>query len=260
MSPIVTVVMSVFNEEKTISRAIESIIEQVFYDWEMIIIDDASSDSTSDILKNYTKKDERINFICNEKNLGLAASLNRGIRLARGKYIARMDADDFSYRERLKKQIDFLEKNQDIDVLGTGAELIDKDGAHLSYMLMPEHHQEICNIIHKKNPFFHSSVVMKKEFINRAGGYNERLRKAQDYELWGRMCYKSKFHNLQEPLICYQTYHYKRPLKTLIYGMYVHLLVAKYNHKAINGGMYALLSLLKGLLVNLNCYTPRSLR
>ena len=126
----VSVIMSVYNEEATIAEAIESIIAQTYTDWELIIINDCSTDGSPEIVRRYAREQNRIRIFENEHRLGLAASLNKGIKAARGKYIARMDGDDFSYRERLEKQVTFMIDNPVVDVLGTGAELIDGNTAN----------------------------------------------------------------------------------------------------------------------------------
>jgi glycosyltransferase involved in cell wall biosynthesis len=258
--PTVSVIMSVYNEEATIAEAIESIIVQTYTNWELIIVNDCSTDSSPEIVRRYARKQDRIRILENEHRLGLAASLNKGIKAARGEYIARMDGDDFSYRERLEKQATFMIDNPVVDVLGAGAELIDGNGKTLANVNLPETHDELSADIHRFCPFFHPSVIMRREFLKRSGGYNERLRRGQDFDLWSRMCRKATFHNLQEPLIRYQTNSYKSSLKKILYSQYVLMRSARYSGKILQGTFWALLTTLRSLLVKAGLYTPKSIR
>ena len=258
--PTISVIMSVYNEEATIAEAIESVIAQTYTDWEFIIINDCSTDRTLEILKRYARQQDRIRILENRHNLGLAASLNKGIKAAQGKYIARMDGDDVSYRERLEKQVAFMKDNPIVDVLGAGAELIDENGKTLAYTNLPETHDKLSANIHKICPFFHSSVIMRKEFLEQSGGYNDRFRRCQDFDLWSRMCRQATFHNLQEPLIRYQTNSYKSSLKNLLYGQYVYMRSARYSGKILQVTFWALLTTLKSLLVSMGLYRPKRIR
>jgi glycosyltransferase involved in cell wall biosynthesis len=192
--------------------------------------------------------------------MGLAASLNKGIKAAQGKYIARMDGDDFSYKERLEKQVAFMKDNPVVDVLGAGAELIDENGKTLAYTNLPETHDKLSANIHKICPFFHSSVIMRKEFLEQSGGYNDRFRRCQDFDLWSRMCRTAIFHNLQETLIRYQTNSYKSSLKKILYCQYVLMRSTKYNGKILQATFWALLTTLRSLLVKAGLYRPKSVQ
>jgi glycosyltransferase involved in cell wall biosynthesis len=252
--------MSVYNDEKTVAGAIESVIVQTYTDWEFIIINDCSTDRSMEIIRRYARQQDRIRVLENECNLGLAASLNKGIKAAGGKYIARMDGDDFSYKERFEKQVAFMEDNPAVDVLGTGAELFDQNGETLAYKNLPETHDELSANIHKKCPFFHPSVIMRKAFLKRSGGYNDRFRREEDFDLWSRMCRKATFHNLQEPLIRYQTNSYKRSLKNIFYSPYAHMKTARYSGNMLKVTFWTLLTTLRALLVKAGLYTPKSIR
>jgi len=192
--------MSVYNGEKYLREAIDSILNQTFGDFEFIIVNDGSTDKTEDILDEYAKKDSRIRIIKNEKNIGLTKSLNKVIRVAKGKYIARMDADDISLPERLRKQIDFLEKNSEIGLLGTGYyEINDNKIIGEKYFLTTD--EKLRKILIKYNPFFHASVMVRKSIIQEVGIYEEHLARAQDYGLWFRIAAKTKIANLSELLM-----------------------------------------------------------
>ena len=203
LDKLVSVVMASYNGSKTISLAIESIASQTYTNWELIVVDDTSTDDTLSIVKGFESK-INIKIIQNKVNLGLARSLNRGIAAASGDYIARMDDDDVSRPERFEKQIEFLQNNLDVDVLGTGVFLVDASFQGIGEQNRPEHDSEIKDALCKYNPICHPTVMMRRSFVERFGGYDEALRWKEDYELWGRAASSSKYHNLQEPLLDYR--------------------------------------------------------
>ena len=127
-TPLVSIIMGAYNCENTIYDCMESILKQTYENWEFIICDDCSSDHTLEILKKYEKNDKRIHILHNEKNMRLAASLNRCLEVAHGKYVARMDADDISMPDRLEKQVEFLESHSEYDVTGCNRMVFDENG------------------------------------------------------------------------------------------------------------------------------------
>ena len=194
--------MSVYNASKFLNEAIESILNQTYKNFEFIIIDDGSTDNSTQIIEKYKKIDERIVFIENEKNVGLTKNLNKAIKLSTSDYIARMDADDISDVKRLEKQIKFLQENKDISIVGSCAKYINSKGEVEENIDVPENYEEIRNMIYKVNPLIHPSVMFKKEDIISIGMYNEELRKVQDYDLWFRAVANNlKMHNIQESLL-----------------------------------------------------------
>ena len=207
--------MAAYNEEKLIDRSIRSIINQSFTDWELIVVDDGSTDCTVDVIKSFVRKDTRIVLVENDINKGLAESLNLGIKLSRGKYIARMDADDESLPRRFEMQLGFMEKNPEIDILGTGAVYIDSNNNFLGEIIMPENNYDIVQKIMKASPFIHPSVMMKKRFIDEIGMYNKNIRRAEDYDLWFRSRNSAKFHNLPEIHLRYLVTH-KRLFRSVL--------------------------------------------
>lgn len=212
--------MSVYNGEKYLREAIESILNQTFSNFEFIIINDKSSDRTWEILEGWSKKDPRIKIARNKKNIGLTKSLNKALKIARGEYIARQDVDDISLFGRLEKELCFLEENKEYGLVGTafmeidkGKKLIGKLGRQRTKLLRDD--QNIRRNIIKFNPFCHSSVMFRKEVIEKVGGYNEKFLYAQDYEFWIRIIKYYKVANLQEVLV------YKRYFSNMISNAYL---------------------------------------
>ena len=199
-SPKVTVLMSVYNGQKYLSEAVDSILNQTFANFEFLIIDDGSTDNSIKIINSY--RDSRIVFI-KQDNRGLPSALNIGLKNSKGKYIARMDADDICFPERLEVQYAFLEACEDCVVVGSNAEVIDVHGMHLFTS-----DQDISwETIREKlpiTPFFHSSTMFRKEEIIRCGGYNEKLLTAQDCLLFNQMAKYGELWNIKKPLIKYR--------------------------------------------------------
>ncbi|MEA3513762.1 MAG: glycosyltransferase [Campylobacterota bacterium] len=198
-SPIVSVIMSVYNDEKYVSFAIESILNQTYKSLEFIIIDDGSTDNSLDIINQYSKQDNRI-IVINQNNIGLTKSLNKGIKKAKGRYIARMDSDDISNPQRLEKQIKFLENNLEYGLVGTNAEKIDTNGKHIEFNTTKYSNEEIKKILSTRNCFAHGSVMLNKELLGDALYYDEEFKYAQDYRLWVKIAKYFKIANLEESL------------------------------------------------------------
>lgn len=200
--PLVSVVLSVYNCEKYLAEAIDSILAQTWTDLEFVIVDDGSTDSTPDILSSYS--DSRIKLI-SQKNRGLAPALNAGIQNALGKYIARMDADDISLPNRLEKQVEFMENNSYCSVLGSNALLIDMNGNYLYTSSVPLTGEKINSVLNTQSPFFHSSVIFRKDDFLKCGGYFEKIKHHfEDFILWHKMKQLGRLCNLEEPLIKYR--------------------------------------------------------
>ena len=240
-APIVSVVMSAYNEEAAIACAIQSILYQNLTNFELILIDDSSTDTTLSIMEKYGRKDERIIILKNSSNIGLPASLNKGIAKSTSEFIARMDADDYSYPDRLHLQYQFLQKFPEISVVGSNAIIINEAGAELSKTKMPLTHSIMAQHIIRKCPLIHPSVMYRKSFILSMHGYDEKLKKKQDYDLWMRGCKLFKYANIEKPLIKYRVQNYKS-IKTDLYGIYVRLLNALRQKKIITGIYWALVT------------------
>jgi hypothetical protein len=198
--PLVTVLMSVYNGEKYLSQAIDSILNQTLHNFEFIIINDGSTDNTADILNGYEKLDRRI-ILHHQANQGLTATLNKGLRMARCTFIARMDADDVSFPERLAKQVDFLQAHPDVGVLGTGARVIDGYGNTSDTLQFPTQHGVLRWSMCFFDPIIHPTVMMRREIAERCGGYSSNIKYGQDYDLWRRMSCVTCLSNLSDILL-----------------------------------------------------------
>lgn len=195
--PTVSVLMAAYNEEKHIRQAVESILCQTLTDFEFIIVDDGSTDSTAHILRSYA--DPRIRLL-SQPNSGLVASLNRCLALATGRYLARMDANDLSYPGRLQAQVDFLEAHGDVGLLGASYVNIDDHGTAVKLYTYPTDDRELRQALWSDCPFCHSLAVFRRACIDRVGGYRERIGPAEDYDLWFRISERFRLANLPRPL------------------------------------------------------------
>lgn len=197
MAPKVSVVMSVYNAEKYLEEAIDSILNQTFSDFEFIIINDGSTDRTSEILKGYT--DPRL-IIVNQANMGLTRSLNKAINMVRGEYIARMDSDDISLPERLQMQVAFLHGHPTVGLVGTRVIQIDENGEFIAEWSLLAESAYIKTALLIENQFCHGSVMFRRECIRKVGGYREEFKRAQDYDLWLRIAEYYEVANLIVPV------------------------------------------------------------
>ncbi|MBV5328553.1 MAG: glycosyltransferase [Chlorobium sp.] len=215
-SPAISVVMSVYNGQKYLPEAVESILAQTCSDFEFIVIDDGSSDSSMQILRNYQKDDTRI-IVHHQKNSGLSRALNNGIALARGRYIARMDADDVAALDRLEKQLAFMESNSTVVLSGTGVMRTDPFGIPLFPSPLAYEHDEIDAelLIGNGSALCHPSVIMRTEVVKAVGGYREEFNLAEDLDLFLRLAEMGRVANLSEVLLFWRqhpssTNHTKR--------------------------------------------------
>ena len=196
----VTVLMPVYNVAKFIRESIESILNQTITSFELVIIDDGSVDNSADIIRSY--QDPRIHLILNKKNIGLVKTLNKGIELARGNFIARIDQDDICHPERLEKQLDFVKINPEIILVGSGCIEIDENGNKIATHQYPSKHNKLLHNLLKLKAFFpHSSAFFNKIKVRKLGGYNINLNGAEDYDLWLRITSMGVISCVTEPLI-----------------------------------------------------------
>lgn len=198
--PKITVLMPVYNAQQYLNEAIDSILNQTFTDFEFLIINDGSTDGSKKIILSY--KDPRIRYLENKKNLGVTKTLNRGLRLAKGEYIARMDADDISLPNRFKKQVEFIEKNLQVAVCGTWARLIGNKSHNNDIWKSPSDFQSIKSLALFYSPIYHPTVLIRNNMLKRYNlSYNPSFTHAEDYELWVRIMKKAKVANLKEVLL-----------------------------------------------------------
>jgi len=192
--PKVSVIMAAYNEENNISKAIESILNQSFKDFEFIIINDGSTDGTEEIVKKYQYNENRILLIAKE-NTGLADSLNLGIKNSRSDFIARIDADDIADEKRLEIQVNYLESNPEIALVGSWCYLINLSNNIKKECKPPTKDKDIRKYMQKDNPFIHSSVMFSKYAIEKVGYYN-LIKVMEDYDLWIRIAKNYKVANI----------------------------------------------------------------
>jgi glycosyltransferase involved in cell wall biosynthesis len=199
--PKVTVLMSVYNGKVFLPAAISSILNQTFPDFEFLIINDGSSEPVDLVIESF--RDERIRLHKHE-NMGLTRSLNRGLDLARGEYVARMDADDVSLPSRLEAQANALDGDKNLDLVGSFFDVIDADGKLIeSKELITDDVYRLWRLQFHNN-YGHGTMMMRKRSVIRAGKYDEALQFAQDYDLWSRMSTKGNTRIIPEPLYLYR--------------------------------------------------------
>ena len=199
MPPSISVVMPVYNAGTFLKESIDSILQQSFEDFEFFIIDDASTDNSAELIRSFT--DKRIRFIEKPANTGYTDSLNMAIQLSKGKYIARMDADDISEQQRFLQQFQYMENNPAVLVLGTAYKIIGTD----EMVQLPLSYEEakVVSIMHV--PVAHPTVMMRKEIFTRYQFlYNKKYEPAEDYDLWTKVLEIGKIENLQKPLLYYR--------------------------------------------------------
>lgn len=196
----VTVLMPAYNAEKHITTAIESILDQTYKDFEFLIIDDGSQDKTWEVIQEYAKSEKRIVSVKNDKNLKLAGVFNQGIQLANGHYIARMDADDWSYPTRLEKQFEFLENNPETVIVGCRVDICHENLEKIYTRNYGLNDREIRDKIFRFSPFCHPAIMARKNAMQSCGGYNPLLILGEDYDIYFRLGKKGKFANLPETL------------------------------------------------------------
>jgi hypothetical protein len=209
--PLVSVLFPVYNDARYLQCGLDSILSQTFSNFEVVVVNDGSTDESRDILLRYRYRDPRIRLINNEHNLGLAPSLNRAIEAARGAYLARQDADDIAHPRRFAKQVEFLELHPEIALLGSRAIAIDEEGNERHVMETSCSDSEIKWDLLFFCPFVHSSVMLRRSILDRTGVYTEDPLKfrafVEDYDLWSRINRVARSANLEEPL---QKYRYRR--------------------------------------------------
>ena len=199
-----SVVMAVYNQAETLNPAVKSILEQSFADFDLVIVDDHSSDETSRLLSGWRTKDKRVKVITNARHLGLTKSLNLGLKPVKTRFIARMDGDDVAMPARLKRQREYLLSHHKIGLLGTAVRLIDEAGKLLRVKQLPASPEKIRQSILSACPFVHPTWMLRKSVLDEVGVYNETFPYAQDYELALRIVSRFPAANLLDPLLNYR--------------------------------------------------------
>jgi glycosyltransferase involved in cell wall biosynthesis len=202
-NPKVSVLMPAYNAEKYIREAIESILHQSFRDFEFIIIDDCSTDKTWEIIQEYSKSDQRIIILQNEKNLGIAGNRNKLKKLAIGEYVAWQDADDISVNTRIEKQVAYMDDNLELGICGGFLQFFNSKG-NLHIRKYKESDGDIRKNIFRFSPVAQPGAIIRKSVLDEMGDYDLNYPPAEDLDMSFRIGRKYKFANLQEVVIKYR--------------------------------------------------------
>jgi glycosyltransferase involved in cell wall biosynthesis len=204
-SPRVSVLMLTFNRPKFISRAIESIVAQSFTNWELIVVHDGPNEEIAAILKGWEAREPRVRYIRRLEKGNIAQANNHGLRQARGEYVAVLDDDDYWIpRDKLERQVRFLDEHPDYAGCGAGAVCIDEQGRETMRYLKPERHEQIVARALVANPMVHSTFVYRHALAEQAGFYDESLEGFQDWDLCLKLARLGRIHNFQEHFLAYQ--------------------------------------------------------
>lgn len=200
--PLVSVILPVFNAERYLAEALESILLQTYPNFELIAINDCSTDESLAVLESYAVRDPRVRVLSNEQNLGITPTLNRGLQAARGELIARMDADDVSLPDRLEKRVAFLQSHPEVGLISGNAIAIDAEGNELNQDFdLTAEPGLIRWLLLFTCPIIHPAVMGCKAFFEQAGGYDPEILYAEDYDLWQRMSQYTQLSNLGEVVL-----------------------------------------------------------
>lgn len=199
----ITILMSVRDGAATLQRALQSIIEQTFVDWQLLVVDDASTDDTAEILQQWQRKlgNGHVRIITHATANGLTRSLNEAAAAAKTKYLARLDADDWWMPDKLARQIEFVKDHPEIGLIG--CQYMNIRDEHQRAVRLPTDDAAIRRRIWRRNPFGHSCVVMRRDLFEQVGGYNDKLTVGQDLDLWFRLLEVTRAANVPE-VLCYR--------------------------------------------------------
>lgn len=202
----VSIILPAYNAEKYIGLAIESILHQTLKNFELVVVNDASTDSTKSIIEMYASKDSRIKVINNERNLYIGGALNKALAVSSNEFVARMDADDIAEPTRLEKQLNVLLSDDSIAVVGANIELIDEEGKTLGKREYPNTNAKLKSKIFKYSPFAHPVVMFRKSAVLEFGGYDPTKSPSEDLDLWFKIGTKYKFASVNECLLKYRVF------------------------------------------------------
>lgn len=203
-SPLVTVIMPAYNAETTLAEAIESILAQKFCDFELIIVDDGSTDNTATIIDHYAQTDARIIKLPNASNQGISRSRNRALRAARGEYVACLDSDDIAEPSRLAAQLEFMTNHPDCVLLGSDLTIIDEKSTIVGQRVYPHSDRELRKALPRLNPFAQPASMFRAEPARTVGGFREDLPLCEDYDLFFRLAEMGMVANLDQALTRYR--------------------------------------------------------
>lgn len=236
--PIVSVVMPIYNAERYLAQAIDSILSQTLKNFELILINDASTDKTLQIIYKFKRKDKRIRIINNRKNLQMAKSLNLAIDLAKSDLIARMDQDDISLPHRLEVQYTFMQSHPNVAIVGNDVLIIDENGKIISERTYPTTSNHLKKILFRYSAFAHPTVMFRKYAFQRVKGYNPQKHPCEDIDLWFRLGRKYQFASIPRFLLKYRVSltsgSHQNLKKTEIIGLKIKIdAIKKYGYKPV---------------------------
>ena len=211
--PLISIIMPVYNACAYLVPSLDSILNQTYKNWELIAIDDCSSDDSYLILRQYALMDSRIKVYKNIKNLGVGETLDKGVKLAKGKYIARMDSDDVSYPERLEKQLAYLLKNLDVIAVGGQCRLIDENSKVIGMKLFPTDSNRLYELLYNAAPIQHPTLMVNTNLLPKNFTWYDGWRKAQDVYLFFKLVNYGKLANLEDVVLDYRYYRGGNSLK-----------------------------------------------
>jgi GT2 family glycosyltransferase len=214
-TPAISVLMPVYNAGRFLAPAVESVLAQTFSDFELIAIDDGSSDDSGKVLAAFAARDTRIR-VFGQENRGIIATLNRALELARAPLVARMDADDLSRPDRFAKQVGYLGEHPEIAVLSGAMDLIDASGTYVRTDMFPTAPDEVRNELQRRNCVAHPAVMARTEVLRAAGRYRNTALYAEDYDLWLRISERNQIANLSDVLLSYRVHPVQATTRNLI--------------------------------------------
>ena len=237
----VSIQMCTYNRAQFIEKAIKSVLSQTFKDWELIILDDASTDNTEEIIQKYLQ-DERIKYFKNEQNLGITKNRNKSLSLSNGEYVAVLDSDDYWIdNNKLQDQVDFLDNNKDHVLVGTDAIIVNKDDKKIRDRIYEQDDVKIKNKLLTRNQFFHSSIMYRKNEVIASGSYDENLPIWEDYDLWLKLGIKHKLGNIHKSMTAYKVHNNQSDKFKIKSAQYAQRVIINRYHKYYKGYIIAII-------------------
>ncbi len=226
--PLVSIMMTTYNQADLIGQAIQSVQRQTYQSWELIILDDASADDTANVVFDHKLGDSRVIYSPASLNLGIAKNRNRGFAIAKGKYVAVLDSDDFWLDvSKLERQVEFLEENEEYCLIGTNSVVVDGDGRQIAEFKYETEDKKIRQKMLLRNQFTHSSILWRREVISEQKPYDESLFIWEDYDLILRLGMVGKMANLPELMTAYRKHGGNISSKKKLRGALTHLSIIK---------------------------------